>query len=171
MHADGVPSEAAKDACIQTSGAHDHRRLLDNGLSSPVKRKIEALDEPHSGKTAKHLQRTIQEYVELEGLVIPFLEQVENKKADNARKDLPKAKIHETAVEEIKEDVNFLARANSLLELAAEHYVYHQEYVWLIRSSCCNIDAELELMWTELLQAATTNDLDWTYSNWQRLEF
>uniref|UniRef100_A0A915CZS3 Uncharacterized protein n=1 Tax=Ditylenchus dipsaci TaxID=166011 RepID=A0A915CZS3_9BILA len=48
------------EAYIQTSGAHDHRRLLDNGLSSPVKRNIEALDEPHSGKTAKHIQRTIQ---------------------------------------------------------------------------------------------------------------
>uniref|UniRef100_A0A915EAS4 Uncharacterized protein n=1 Tax=Ditylenchus dipsaci TaxID=166011 RepID=A0A915EAS4_9BILA len=46
--------------------------------------------------------------------------------------------------------------------------VYHQEYVWLIRSSCCNTDAELELMWTELLQAETTNDLDWTYSNKSR---
>uniref|UniRef100_A0A915DVI4 AAA+ ATPase domain-containing protein n=1 Tax=Ditylenchus dipsaci TaxID=166011 RepID=A0A915DVI4_9BILA len=139
-------------------------------------------------------------------------------------KDLPKVKIHETAVEEIKEDLNFLARANSLLELAAEHYgsiglqsgakwgdwlkhvpiskpvkvptipenpnsnlrkaveklreekrpfvqsVYHQEYVWLIRSSCCNTDAELELMWTHFLQAETTNDLDWTYSSWQRYQ-
>uniref|UniRef100_A0A915DY57 Uncharacterized protein n=1 Tax=Ditylenchus dipsaci TaxID=166011 RepID=A0A915DY57_9BILA len=112
------------EAYIQTSGAHDHRRLLDNGLSSPVKTKIEALDEPHSGKTAKPIQRTIQEDVELEGLVIPSLEQVQNQKADNARKDQAKAKIHETAVEEIKEDVNFLARANSLLELAAGSSFY-----------------------------------------------
>uniref|UniRef100_A0A915E5Q2 Uncharacterized protein n=1 Tax=Ditylenchus dipsaci TaxID=166011 RepID=A0A915E5Q2_9BILA len=43
--------------------------------------------------------------------------------------------------------------------------VYLQEYVWLIRSSSCNTDAELELMWTELLQAETTDDLDWTYSS------
>uniref|UniRef100_A0A915DCR0 Uncharacterized protein n=1 Tax=Ditylenchus dipsaci TaxID=166011 RepID=A0A915DCR0_9BILA len=135
------------EAYIQTSGAHDHRRLLDNGLSSPVNKKIEALDEPHSGKAAKHIQTNIQDDVELEGLVILSLEPVQNQKADNARKDLPKAKIHETAVEEIKED-------------HPEHYVYHQEYVWLIRSSCCNIDAELELMWTELLQAETTNNLD-----------
>uniref|UniRef100_A0A915EBK1 Uncharacterized protein n=1 Tax=Ditylenchus dipsaci TaxID=166011 RepID=A0A915EBK1_9BILA len=80
-----------------------------------------------------------EEDVELEGLVIASLEQVQNQKADNARKH-------------------------------PEHYVYHQEYVWLIRSSCCNTDAELELMWTELLQAETTNDLDWTYSSSQRYQ-
>uniref|UniRef100_A0A915CTP0 Uncharacterized protein n=1 Tax=Ditylenchus dipsaci TaxID=166011 RepID=A0A915CTP0_9BILA len=45
---------------IHTSGAHDHRRLLDNGLSSPVEREIKALDELLSGKTATRIQRTTQ---------------------------------------------------------------------------------------------------------------
>uniref|UniRef100_A0A915DXC2 Uncharacterized protein n=1 Tax=Ditylenchus dipsaci TaxID=166011 RepID=A0A915DXC2_9BILA len=44
----------------------------------------------------------------------------------------------------------------------SEHpeHLYTIRVCVLIRSSCCNIDAELELMWTELLQAETTNDLD-----------
>uniref|UniRef100_A0A915ENH5 HAT C-terminal dimerisation domain-containing protein n=1 Tax=Ditylenchus dipsaci TaxID=166011 RepID=A0A915ENH5_9BILA len=111
-----------------------------------------------------------REDVEMEGLVIPSLEQVQNQKADNARKDLPKAKIHETAVKEIKEYVNFLARANSLLELAAGSSFHKykspsDQSIFSIQNTMYNIN---KLMWTELLQAETTNDLDWTYSSWQR---
>uniref|UniRef100_A0A915ENU5 SWIM-type domain-containing protein n=1 Tax=Ditylenchus dipsaci TaxID=166011 RepID=A0A915ENU5_9BILA len=34
----------------------------------------------------------------------------------------------------------------------------------------CKVYTIKKLMWTELLQAETTNDLDWTYSSWQRYQ-
>lgn len=45
---------------IQLAGEHDHTMLKDDGLSSPVKRKLEQLDEPGGGKSAKVMQRTLQ---------------------------------------------------------------------------------------------------------------
>uniref|UniRef100_A0A915DV57 Coatomer subunit gamma n=1 Tax=Ditylenchus dipsaci TaxID=166011 RepID=A0A915DV57_9BILA len=45
----------------QTTGLHDHKRLKDNGLSTPVKEKIQALDEPNIGKTARQIQRALQD--------------------------------------------------------------------------------------------------------------
>jgi hypothetical protein len=52
--------EAPAVAFIQTSGEHDHKRLKDKGLSTPVKQKIEAKDSPSGGSTARVMQRDLQ---------------------------------------------------------------------------------------------------------------
>jgi hypothetical protein len=47
-------------ALIQMTGEHEHTRLKDDGLSTPVKQRIQAHDEPHSGRTAGQIQRALE---------------------------------------------------------------------------------------------------------------
>uniref|UniRef100_A0A915DTF7 Uncharacterized protein n=1 Tax=Ditylenchus dipsaci TaxID=166011 RepID=A0A915DTF7_9BILA len=48
------------EAFIRTSGVHNHERITDNGLSSPVKIKIQAMGNPFNGRSARQIQRSIQ---------------------------------------------------------------------------------------------------------------
>jgi hypothetical protein len=53
-------TSAPSAAFIQMSGTHDHERLKDKGLSTPVKMEIKAMDEPSGGQTASTIQRKLQ---------------------------------------------------------------------------------------------------------------
>jgi hypothetical protein len=88
---------------IQTSGGHDHKRLKDDGLSTPVKQKIREQGTPLSGKTPRVMQRALQESIgghhisknptfqgdeqlKEKGLTMPTLMQIQNLKSREGRK-------------------------------------------------------------------------------------
>uniref|UniRef100_A0A915DZH0 Cathepsin propeptide inhibitor domain-containing protein n=1 Tax=Ditylenchus dipsaci TaxID=166011 RepID=A0A915DZH0_9BILA len=93
----------ASKAWIQTTGEHDHRMLHDKGLSSPVKRSIEAKDEPFGGMTASRIARKLQTEPELAELKLPTVEQIQNQKAYRARQ---RGFTNTLTIEELQEYYN-----------------------------------------------------------------